>query len=58
METSLNMLTIHSASMDKAMRTGDMSLLVPLKENKNNADVQAEYARIRNEYGEQEANTL
>ena len=24
------------ASMENAMRTGDMSLLVPLKENKNN----------------------
>ena len=44
------------ASMTEAMRTGDMSLLVPLKENKNRDDVQAEYARIRNEYGEAEAN--
>ena len=33
-----------------------MSLLVPLKENKNRDDVQAEYARIKNEYGEAEAN--
>ena len=46
------------ASMENAMRTGDMSLLVPLKENKNQSDVQAEYARIRNEYGEQEANNF
>ena len=44
------------ASMTEAMRTGNMSLLVPLKENKNRDDVQAEYARIRNEYGEAEAN--
>ena len=43
-------------SMAQAMRTGDMSLLVPLKENKNRDDVQAEYARIKNEYGEAEAN--
>ena len=43
------------ASMENAMRTGDMSLLVPLKENKNRDDIQAEYARIKNEYGQAEA---
>ena len=43
------------ASMTEAIRTGDPSLLVPLKENKNNADIDAEYARIRNEYGQAEA---
>jgi len=43
------------ASMTEAIRTGDPSLLVPLKENKNNADIDAEYARIRNEYGQDEA---
>jgi hypothetical protein len=46
------------ASMENAMRTGDMSLLVPLKENKNRDDVLAEYARIKNEYGEAEANNF
>jgi len=44
------------ASMTEAIRTNNPSLLVPLKENKNRDDVQAEYARIRNEYGEAEAN--
>jgi hypothetical protein len=44
------------ASMTEAMRTGNPSLLVPLKENKNRDDVLAEYARIKNEYGEAEAN--
>ena len=46
------------ASMTEAMRTGNPSLLVPLKENKNRDDVQAEYARIKNEYGEAEANNF
>ena len=44
------------ASMTEAVRTNNPSLLVPLKENKNRDDIQAEYARIRNEYGEAEAN--
>jgi hypothetical protein len=44
------------ASMTEAIRTGNPSLLVPLKENKNKDDVLAEYARIKNEYGEAEAN--
>ena len=43
-------------SMTEAVRTGNPSLLVPLKENKNRDDVLAEYARIKNEYGEAEAN--
>ena len=43
------------ASMAKAMATGNPSLLVPLKENKNRDDIQAEYARIKNEYGQAEA---
>ena len=34
------------ASMTEAMRTGNPSLLVPLKENKNRDDVQAEYATL------------
>jgi len=42
--------------MTEAVRTNNPSLLVPLKENKNRDDIQAEYARIRNEYGEAEAN--
>ena len=44
------------ASMTEAIRTNNPSLLVPLKENKNRDDIQAEYARIKNEYGEAEAN--
>ena len=44
------------ASMTEAVRTNNPSLLVPLKENKNRDDIQAEYARIKNEYGEAEAN--
>jgi hypothetical protein len=44
------------ASMTEAVRTNNPSLLVPLKENKNRDDVLAEYARIKNEYGEAEAN--
>ena len=35
--------------------TGDSTYLRPDR-NKENADIKAEYARIRNEYGEQEAN--
>ena len=46
------------ASMTEAIRTNNPSLLVPLKENKNRDDVLAEYARIKNEYGEEEANNF
>ena len=43
-------------SVRKFQVTRNPNDLIPLKQNQNNEKIQAEYARIRNEYGEAEAN--
>ena len=43
-------------SVRKFQVTRNPNDLIPLKQNQNNEKIQSEYARIRNEYGEAEAN--